>query len=275
MRLEKGIRLGTMSLPDMRKTGRLEPALRDYRWFHVGPEFCENLLSVSVCEDAAFLQSRGRKVCLLTPMLSDKGVDGLDAVFRGLLALKRRGRIDPDGLEITVNDYGAAELAAKRRLPFALNAGRLLYGNFFAGKDTSVGLNLQDTLLTEFFTGLGIGRVEFSAAGPRSAAELRAAAPRGGAARLTATLYYPYMNLTSSRTCLTGMPPVQPEDSVRGISCRRECRVCSFEMAHPCIKEKLVIRGNTVFLDFPEKFYGSEAQLTSRGIDRLVYCPFP
>ena len=131
MAVEKGIRLGTMTLTDLKKSGGLEAALRGFAWFYLGPEFCENLLDASVCDEAAWLQGRGKKVCLLTPMLSEKGAGRLDSVFKKLLRLAKSGALDPAGLEITVNDFGAFELARRNRLPFRLNAGRLLRENVF------------------------------------------------------------------------------------------------------------------------------------------------
>ncbi len=265
MALEKGIRLGTTTLENLKKSGRLEAALRDYAWFYLGPEFCENLISGSVCEEAAWLQTRGKKICLLTPMLSEKGIGLLGPVFKKILNLARRGLIDPGRFEITLNDFGALELANRLRLPFGLSAGRLLCGNV---------LNRQ---ALSSFSGLGIKRYELSTTGAGRknfrGADLSRLDPE--LRRLKATLYYPYMNLTSTRTCLVGMPPVSPEEAVLGIFCRQECRICSFEMNHPWIKEKLIVRGNTIFLDFPDKFYASEKDLLKSNADRLIYCPFP
>jgi len=37
----------------------------------------------------------------------------------------------------------------------------------------------------------------------------------------------------------------------------------------------MLIRGNTVFLEFAEQFYTSEKDLARINVDRLVYAPFP
>jgi len=272
--IEKGIRLGTMTLEDLKKSGGLDTAVRGFGWFYLGPEFCENLLDASVCEDAARLQGLGRKVCLLTPMLSEKGAGLMDSVFKKLLRLKRRGRIDAERLEITINDFGALELAGRNRLPFKLNAGRLLSENAF--ESTGDRLKIHNGLGLKFFRELGITRYELSTTGIRP----RTNFSRGGLygfnpRNLTITLHYPYLNLTSARACLVGMPYVPPEESAESVHCARQCRICSFEIAHPAIKEKLSVRGNTVFLRFPDKFYGSEKDLAGLRVDRLVYSPFP
>lgn len=274
MPIEKGIRLGTMTLAGLRKSGGLEAALRGFLRFYIGPEFCENLLSRSICEEAAWLQGKGKKVCLLTPMISEKGAGLLDCVFKDLLKLVRRGGLDPAGLEITVNDFGTVELAKRNRLPFRLNAGRLLRDNVF--DDTGKAVTVHNGLALKFFRELGIKRFEMSTLGVRPGVNFAKGGLFGFDRRsFKITLYYPYLNLTSTRTCLVGMRDVPPEESARGVFCARECLIGSFELAHPSINEKMLVRGNTVFLEFPEKFYASEKDLARLNVDRLVYAPFP
>lgn len=274
MPIEKGIRLGTMTLAGLRKSGGLEAALRGFTRFYLGPEFCENLLDGSLCAEAAWLQKQGKKVCLLTPLLSEKGAGRLDFVFKKLLSLAKRGGLDPAGLEITVNDFGAVELAKRNRLPFRLNAGRLLRDNVF--DDTGKAVTVHNGLALKFFRELGIKRFELSTLGVRPGVNFAKGGLYGFDRRtFRITLYYPYMNLTSTRTCLVGMRDVPPEESARGVSCARECLISSFELAHPSINEKMLVRGNTVFLEFPEKFYASEKDLARMNVDRLVYAPFP
>ena len=263
-----------MTLADLEKSGGFDAAVRGFGWFYLGAEFCENLLDASVCEEAVRLQGLGKKVCLLTPMLSEKGIGAVDAVFKKLSGLARRGKLDADRLEITVNDFGALELARRGRLPFKLNAGRLFYDNVFqwAGKQ----LKVHNGLALGFFREFGITRYELSTAGNLPGTNFDKGGTYGFDRRdFSITLYYPYLNLTSARACLVGMPYVPPEESAKGVSCALECRIGSFEIAHPSIKEKLCVRGNTVFLHFPDKFYGREKDLAGLRVDRLVYCPFP
>ena len=263
-----------MKLADLKKSGALEAALRGFTRFYLGPEFCENLLDSSVCAQAAWLQERGKKICLLTPLLSEKGAGKLDAVFKKLLTLAKRGAIDPAGFEITANDFGTIELARRNRLPFKLNAGRLLRENVF--DDTGKAVKVHNGRALEFFRSLGITRYELSTIGILPEVNFAKGGIYGfnrGAFRIT--LYYPYLNLTSTRTCLMGMRDMPPEESARGVNCRRECLISSFELAHPSINEKLLVRGNTIFLKFPGKFYSSEKELLKLNVDRLVYAPFP
>jgi hypothetical protein len=122
---------------------------------------------------------------------------------------------------------------------------------------------------------LGVKRFEFSATGRLMGTNLTEARSCGfNAGDIAITLHYPFLNLTTARACAVGLPKTGPEDSVSGINCRRECALCSFEVEQPLIKEKLFVKGNTVFLKFPGKFYSSPATLLKRRIDRLVYSPF-
>lgn len=272
MPVEKGLRLGTRTLADLRKAGALDAALEDFDRFYIGAEFCENLLDKGVCAEVAALLRQGCKVCLLTPPLSEKGVRLLDGIF-ACLPRPPRGAAS-DALEITVNDFGAVELARRRRLPFRLNAGRLLRDNVF--DNTGKPLKVHNGEALAFWRGLGITRLELSTIGALPEVNF-SDGKRYGFAKddFRLTLYYPYLDLTSARACPLGMPDVKPGEAPRGVTCARECRVAAFELAHPLIKEKLLVRGNTVFLEFPGKFYSSEKDLEKMNVDRLVYEPYP
>ncbi|HNW43993.1 MAG TPA: hypothetical protein PKI19_05770 [Elusimicrobiales bacterium] len=273
MKTEQGIRLGSLSLSRLERTPRLRRLLDRFDWVYTGAEFCENLLETGMAADAARLQAKGKKVCLVTPLLSEKGIESLASIFAGLMKLHRDGRLDPARFEVTVNDFGALELAAREKLPFKLNLGRQLYYNaFLVTRDSIEVLNRRSL---DFFALRGITRYELAPTGLLPRTNFGDKAFGFDPKAFSLTLYYPYLNLTTTRTCLVGMPYIPPEEAVRGIKCRRECRACAFKVAHPWIKEKLFIRGNTVFMEFPEKFYSSQKELAARRIDRLVYCPFP
>ncbi len=274
MAVEKGIRLGPVSLDSLLGTGSARDALRGFSRVYIGPEFCEELLDESLCREAVRLSGLGKKVCLLTPMLGERGAAKLDRVFAGLAALAAKGRLRPAGLEITVNDFGAVELAAKRRLPFRLNAGRLLRDNVF--DTTGKPLKVHNGAALEFFRSIGITRFEIPAIGALPVSNFREGRRYGFDRRsFRVTLHYPYLDLTTTRACPTGLRDAVPGGRNDRAACARECLIGPFELRHPMIKEKLLIRGNAVFLEFPEKFYSSERQLAALNIDRLVYSPFP
>jgi len=268
---ETGLRLAEAGRSYLVKTGSLARALEHFGWFYCGAEFCENLLAGPGWyeEEAAFFLEKGAKVCLMTPPVSDKGLMLLKPVFRRLDALVKKTSAAKGSVEVTINDLGALELARETGPALTLTAGRLLHENMFSLTRGSMSvLNARGVRL---FSGLGIRRFEFSTTGKLPRAGLSAAVAAGD---LSITLHYPFMNLTSARTCVTGLPDIPPELSAAGADCRRECEVCAFEVSHPRIKQKLFIKGNTVFLKFPEKFYAAPRSLRDRLIDRLVYSPF-
>ena len=275
MKIEKGIRLGTLTLEKLRGRGLLDGLLEKFDWFYLGAEFCENLLPApgELARTAGFFLGKGKKVCLLTPMLSEKGLTRLDTLLAELAKLER-GLPGSSSMELTVNDFGALELARKRGQDIKINAGRILRENAFWLKKNSLILLNHHAL--EFFTGEGVDRFEISSTGSPLKTNFRRGA--GGGFRpgdFHFTLFYPYLNMTSARACLMGMPETGPHESVAGIHCRRGCKTAAFEFKHPLIREKLIARGNTLFLNFPGKFYRSEKDLKALRVDRLVYCPFP
>jgi len=267
-RIEQGIRLSGQAFLDR----RLEPMLERFDWVYLGSEFCENLLEPGLGSEATRLQQMGKKVCLLTPLLTEKGAGALAAIFKRLRKLLASGHLSADRFEITINDFGALELAAREKLPVRLNAGRQFCPNAFSSRARD--LTVLNAPSLDFLARYGITRYEISTTGHRPRTNF---APCGPFYRkqFSLTLYYPYLPLATTRTCLVGMPDLGPEDPVRGIACGRECRACTFEVVHPWIKEKLLVRGNTVFLEFPRKFYSSAEMLKRLRVDRLVYSPFP
>ncbi|MCX5785577.1 MAG: hypothetical protein NTX59_07800 [Elusimicrobia bacterium] len=273
MPLEHAIRLGTMSFSDLEETGALENALDRFSWFYLGGEFCENLLEETLCGDIVRFQKKGKKVCLLTPPLSEKGVFKLKKIFSVLRALEKSGKADFSRLELSINDFAALELARACKIAVKISAGRIFYENVVDQSKKHVGVISRQAL--DLFSSLGIKRYEVSVAGRDLSSNFNSRIYGLGKLDFNLTFYYPYFNMTTTRACLVGMQDIRPHQSIEGINCLRECRACTFEVAHPWIKEKLLIRGNTVFIEFPGRFYSSEKELEKIRVDRLVYCPFP
>lgn len=275
-RIETGLRLAHRGRAELARTGSEADALRRFDWFYCGAEFCENLMEGPgwYQEEAAFFLEKGAKVCLLTPPVSEKGLKKLRGVLAALARLTRKNAGAAGRLEITVNDLGALQLALETGAGMTLNAGRLLYENLFFVDRTK--MTLLNAEAVRLFGGFGLKRFELSTTGRKLRTNFPSARAIGFTPRdISLTLHYPYLNLSSARTCVTGMPELRPEDSADGIHCRRECGICSFEVDHPSVKERLLVAGNTVFLKFPKQFYKSGASLLQRRIDRLVYSPFP
>lgn len=268
--IEKGIKLGGLAPEGLGSKGALAEALAKFERFYIGAEFCENLLpeAAALKRTAGFFLGKGRKVSVVTPPVSERGLKALRKIF---LALKP---LACDGLELTVNDFGALELARDCGLELKVNAGRLMYENLFRIRGSV--FQLVNSYALHFFTGRGINRFEVSAVGARQLTNFRRAADLGfSLSEFHLTLYYPYLNMSSTRTCLLGTPEIPPHESPAGINCRRECETASFEVRYPAVRERLLVKGNTVFLHFPGKLYPAEKNMAARRVDRLVYCPLP
>lgn len=268
--IEKGIKLAGLTPSRLRAGGALGGALEKFDRFYLGAEFCENLLPPpgELCRTVEFFLRKRRKVCVVTPPVTERGVKVLRETFRLLAGLRDKT------MELTINDFGALELSRGIGLAAKVNAGRLLYDNIFMIRKNTI--RLINAHAARFFTSQGINRFEISATGSTPKTNFDKADSLGfSPAKLNFTLYYPFLNMTSTRTCLLGTPDIPPHESVGAIACGRECEVASFEVRHPLIKEKLLVRGNTIFRHFPRKFYSSEKTLAAMRVNRLVYCPFP
>ena len=273
MPTEHAIRLGAMSFSDLEATGGLKAALDRFGWFYVGAEFCENLLRETLCDDIVRFQEKGRKVCLLTPPLSEKGTARLKKISSILRTLQKAGEVDFSRLELSINDFAALELARACKLDVKVSSGRIFYENVFTQNRGHIHALSRQAL--DVFRSLGITRYDISVPGKMPLSNFKSKAYGLGKPDFNFSLHYPYLNLTTTRTCMVGMPDIRPHQSIEGINCRQECRACAFQIAHPWIRENLLVRGNTIFLKLNGKGYFPEKELKELRVDRLVYAPFP
>lgn len=272
MTVERCINLGNLGCRELRRGGGLKGLLSRFSRVYLGPEFCENLLHAGLAEEAARFQAEGAKVCLLTPLLSETGIGRMDALFRGLLRLWRSGDLARDRLELTINDFGALELFARHGLPFKLGIGRQLLSNVFVLAEHGE-LKIPNRRSLAFFSGLGIERYEVQTA--RGALSRGFSRISGAAGRFRLTLHFPYSGLATTRACMIGAPGPGQAGAPRGANCGQECLDCAFEVAHPRLKDKLLIRGNTVFQGSNGDLVLSDAELAELHVDRLLYSTSP
>lgn len=273
MPIEHAIRLGVMSFGELEGTGGLKAALDRFSWFYLGAEFCENLLTENICGDIARFQEKGGKVCFMTPPLSEKGTSRLKKIFSALRALEKAGKLDFSRLELSVNDFAALELARDCGLAVRISAGRIFYENVFTQNRGHLHALSRQAL--EVFRSLGLARYDISIPGKFPLSNFAGKSYGLGKLDFNFSLHYPYLNLTTTRTCMVGMPDIRPHQSVDGINCSYECRACAFQVAHPWIREDLLVRGNTIFLKLRGKGCSSVKELKGLRVDRLVYAPFP
>jgi hypothetical protein len=268
---EKAIRLEARTGALLAARGaKLAADLENFDSVYIGAEFCENLLPApaELARQVKFFIKLEKKVRVLTPLLTEAGLKRFAACLKALAPLSPGGKV-----EITVNDLGAAALARRMAPGIPLSLGRLLYDNVFLFKKAI--LRLVNPASLEFLAELGVRRFEISSAGRFPKTNFADKAVKPLLKDFAVSVYYPYLNLSTARACLTGMTPIPPGEAFTGVKCRRECFVSSFKAEHPLIREELLVRGNTLFLEFPEKFYAAEKDLEKLQADRLVYCPFP
>lgn len=254
--MEKGLKLGPAAFRDLTA---LRKSLKAFDWAYAGPEFCENLLEPGLLEELRVLSREQKNVCLLTPMVTDKGLALLDGVFTAARKLRFKGRF-----EVSVNDFGVLDLIRRKRWDVRVNFGRQLARNFvLVGRDSVKILNQSGLALLEE---LKIERLE-------TALFSRAPGPRlsGPAGALRFTAFYPYLDVTVTRTCLAGMPELSPYDSPAGVRCARECSLAAYRAGSDRIKEDLIVRGNTIFVDSGGPVPAAMGK--ALGVDRVVFCP--
>lgn len=251
MKAERCLKLPCPLPPLSAATRLLAGEAGRYGCFYIGEEFCEELqpAPARLAAWAGALIAAGKKVCVLTPPLGDKGL----AAFGRLLTLLKKLKAPAGRLEITVNDFGALD-TARRLLPGApLAAGRALYKNAFRADRSSV--RVIDQRCLDGFAALGVKRFEVPLLrrGPRN----NFSGAAGSDFRLT--VHYQLCSLTSARSCLLREP-------LTGGRCRRDCLKGGFSLAHPFIKEPLLLRGNALYLEF----HGGPGQAPAPRVDRVV-----
>lgn len=254
--MEKGLKLGPGAFRDK---AALRRVLKTFDWAYYGSEFCENLLEPGLADGLLLLNEQKKNVCLLTPLVTDKGLAALEKLFTALRKQRFNGRF-----EVSVNDFGVLDLIKRMRWDVPVSLGRQLSRNFaLTTRDSFEVLNRDGLALLEE---LKVGRLEIS---------LFSKPPRQRlfeeTGKLRFTAFYPYMDVTSMRTCLLGMPDVPAGESPETVRCARECLLSSYRVKNERIKETLIVAGNTIFVECD----GGQAASKGRGlnIDRLVFCP--
>lgn len=236
---------------------------------YVGDEFCMHRLPspetlARVLKRASDL---GLGVTLLTPPLTDDGLDLLGALLNALSEA-------PEGCEVIANDWGTARFVRENADALTVGVGRLLNKGF---KDPrlpdpdgfrSVSENARTLLGTgtfdhpgfdDWLASLGIGRMErdlFPFADDRAFPDF------------PTSVYLPFGYVTTGRYCRTaalqsGMPQFAPLSS-----CGKPCRRVSFHHRNGNSRLPLIQSGNTVFYRYSDHM---TAELFRKPNIRLVW----
>ncbi len=238
-----------------------------YDRLYFGCEFCERLLPDRAKLERAleFARGRGMAFTFVTPYVTDAGADKLVELLPWLADQA------PDA-EIVVNDWGVLHFLSSRGLPFSIALGRLLTKQ----KRGPRLLRLKDKLPAKAFEHFKRSNVDV----PRLKAFLQSLGVRRyeldnlpqGIARdpsMPASLYYPYLYVTTTRLCLTNSCDRRERPLREIFPCGRECQKFTFTLTHKDMPVELLLRGNT-------QFYVNDRlpdNLEELGVDRLVFEP--
>lgn len=248
-----------------------------------GNEFCEHLIPqrehvAEVCEAAKL---HGLAVTLLTPYVSDSGIDLLGALFE---CLSDAG----EEAEVVFNDWGVLNLLRREFPKLTPVQGRLMNKSLrdprvtgvYAASDAPapalVSLrrsNLDCASYTQFLSELGIGSVELDNL------------PQGvdlnfGGDGMKASAYVPFGFISTSRICMAAGMHYDKRDKFQpGAGCHHECQTHLLEYTYSNTPfdnrdQKFYLKGNTYFYHHTEAMLrGLFEQARSGLIDRIVFQP--
>lgn len=247
------------------------PAIgKPYSRLYFGNEFCERLLpDAETLKRAIKLTDKSRiGFTLVTPFLTEAGMNRLVPLLQ-VLEEER-----PDS-EIVINDWGLLRLLREETAcaPFALAIGRLLTKQARdprlsrSQKTLSPGAmdhfrrsNVDVPVVTDFLLENRVTRVEFD--NPFHGIER-------DSPRIPASLYSPYVYLTTTRIC-TSNPRCRPGETGRFVMpCNRECRGHASRLRHKRFPVDLLLKGNTIFF----RNDVLPRNLDALNVDRVVYQP--
>jgi len=216
---------------------------------YFGNEFCEHLIpAVADLEPVlALVRENGLDLTLVTPYVTDSGLQRLYPLLDRISAQR-------PGSEVVFNDYGVLRVLTSRYLGLEPVMGRLLNRMKRGPRlmmvidklpPTTVeyfrGSNLNVPALGRFLSGHRVRRVELDNV-------LQGIDFTAG--QLTASLYVPFVYVTTTRLCLANSADIPERAEMVGIfPCRRECQQYTFYLNNPVMPVTLIRKGNTVFLE--------------------------
>ena len=247
-----------------------------------GNEFCEHLIPEPQQLETVLAAARdaGLNLTLLTPYVSDSGIDSLKPLFE---LLRTNGES-----EVVFNDWGVLNLL-RREFPKLMPVqGRLMnkslrdprvtgvYAASNAPAPALVSLrrsNLDCASYTEFLSELGVGLVELDNL------------PQGvdlsfGENGVRASAYVPFGFISTSRICMAAGIHYDKRDKFQpGAPCHHECQTHLLEYAYTNTPfdnrdQKFYLKGNTYFYHHTEAMLRNLfEQARASLIDRIVFQP--
>ena len=254
---------------------------KNYSRVYYGTEFCQNLIpspdELKAMYSAA--GAKGKSLTLLTPYVTDRGLDKLKALFRYLDKQESR-------TEVVFNDWGVLKLLNEEYASLEPVLGRLLTKQRRDPRVAAALLNTQKAqkkidgetgttnilipkenppslyehfrgsvinapVFRKFLQARGIRRVEID----NLAWDMKVETGK----RIGVSVYLPFAYVTTTRLC--GLL------TMSYAACRKECRKYFLSFKSPSSPYPFFIRGNTVFYKSKTP---TERYLKKRGIDRIV-----
>ena len=251
---------------------------------YYGTEFCERLVPTVSHVRQAYEAAAARRlgVSLLTPYLTDAGLDRLRPVFDWLADL------EDSSIEVVVNDWGTLHVLRRDFPGLRPILGRLMnrllrdprIAGEFAGSGAPVPAvtalrqsSVSAAVFRRFLTRHAIARVEFDNLFQGLDMDF-------GALNLAASLYIPYGYVATGRVCPIGslrLPATQKFDVES--PCRQECRLYTLRFVYADSPfenrdQEFFEQGNTYFYFQDRRMIASSAEMVERlGITRIVYQP--
>lgn len=263
--LEKAVFISTL--------GGLKHLRTEYSRVYFGNEFCQRLTPTvnELKQVMCITKDKQMGFTLVTPYVTNEGLRSLRPLFDLLKEQK-------ESYEVVVNDWGVLKLLNEEYQPLQPVLGRLL-NRMKRGpeiinviqqlpqpalrhfKDSNVSLIWFRRFLSEN----RVRRVDFDNLIQGIEVNLKS-----GNFPMSGSLYFPYLYVTTTRTCLVNGCDTQIHlDKVGIFPCQKECRKYTFYLKNPDIPVTLILKGNTQFFindKLPEN-------LESIGIDRIVEQP--
>ena len=247
-----------------------------------GNEFCEHLIPSPQQLEAVLGEARRREmsVTLLTPYVSDAGIESLRPLFE-MLSKDRAS-------EVVFNDWGVLNMLRREFQGLKPVQGRLMNKSLrdprvtgvYAASDAPapalVSLrrsNLDCTSYTGFLAGLGVESVELDNL------------PQGvdlafAESGMKANAYVPFGFISTSRICMAAGIHYDKRDKFQpGAPCHHECQTHLLEYTYTNTPfenrdQKFYLKGNSYFYVHTEAMLrGLFEQSRSGLIDRMVFQP--
>jgi len=255
------------------KTSHLDLATKEYERLYFGNDFCQNLIPLEKELDLAIksAEKKGQTFTLVTPYVTDDGLEKLKPLFRKLSE-------DKPEAEVVVNDWGVLRLLNREYGSMQPVLGRLLNKMKRGPRILNVIDKMPKSALSYFqksnvtipeyrklLNRHRIKRIEFDNLLQGIELDLNYTDTP-----LRGSLYAPYAYVTTTRLCLTnGCDRIGEKDRIGIFPCRKECQKYTFKLTNKDMPVPMVLKGNTQFFrndNIPEN-------LEPKGIDRVVWQP--